>query len=206
LGILGYRFFFLIKKKEIKKKKKGKKKREIAGWLEPPLAQKWGGWTTPFLAKGWLRSPHTAVWGWPKPPQAFGGGPATPKGHQEKKKKGKNGFELLGVAGPPPRAWGWLRPPPTAQTHFSLFFFFLAFWGGRTTLKGLEVASATPIRPVWGGSSHPAISLFFFFFFFSLNPKKKKKILKCSKLRRFGQNDAVLGKTTPFWAKRRRFG
>jgi hypothetical protein len=67
-----------------------------------------------FWPRGGFGHPIPAVWGWPKPPQAFGGGPATPKGPKKKKKRGKNGFWPLGVAGPPPRAWRWPKPPPTA--------------------------------------------------------------------------------------------
>jgi hypothetical protein len=91
----------------------------------------------------------------------------------------------------------------------------VAFRGGRTTPKGLGVASATPYRPVWGGrshplakngvvkpphfwegggSSHPDFPFFFFFFFFLIFlKKKKKKNLKYPKLRLFGQNYVVLG-------------
>jgi hypothetical protein len=57
---------------------------------------------------------------------------ATPKGKKKKKKKKKeekNGFGILGVAGPPPRAWGWLQTPPrggSSHPDFShLFFFFI---------------------------------------------------------------------------------
>jgi hypothetical protein len=95
------------------------------------------------------------------------------------------------------------------------------------------VASATPIRPVWGGRPPlgqkwggrttpffgegvaPATlisSPSFFFFFFSffnflfLNLKKKKK--KKKKNPKMLKNYSVLGKTTSFWAspKRRSFG
>jgi hypothetical protein len=69
------------------------------------------------------------------------------------------------VAGPPPRAWGWLRPPPTTgrwcpkpplgprgwsghpqnpKPIFSLFFFF--FW---------PFGVAGPPRKAWGGFGHP---------------------------------------------------
>jgi hypothetical protein len=85
--------------------------------------------------------PIPAVWGWPKPPQAFGGGPATPKGQKKKKQNKKNGFGILGVAGPRPRAWGWLQPPPT---------------GRRGWLQALGGGPATPKIP----------NPFFFVFFF----------------------------------------
>jgi hypothetical protein len=125
-----------------------------------------------FWPRGGFGHPIPAVWGWPKPPQAFGGGPATPKGQ---KKKGKNGFWPLGVAGPPPRAWGWLRtpptgrrgwpkatprplgvvrPPPKSQTHFFVFFFFLAFRGGRTTPEGLGWLRPPPYGR-YGVADHP---------------------------------------------------
>jgi hypothetical protein len=116
--------------------------------------------------------------GWPKPPPGLWGWSGHPKRPKKKnKKRSCNGFGLLGVAGPPPRAWGGFGHPlpavgggfghaqalgggpatPKGQTHSSVFFFFffVAFRGGRTTPKGLGVASATPIRPIWGGQSHP---------------------------------------------------
>jgi hypothetical protein len=202
------------------------------------LPKKWGGRTTPFLAKGWLRPPHTGrmgvaeatpgLWGW-------SGHPERPK--KKKKKKRKNAFWPLGVAGPPPSAWGWLRtplagrrwwlrPPPCPwgwsghpQRPKPIFPFFFggggAFWGGRTTPKGLGwlrpppygrygVGEATPWpkmgwsgHPIFwarGGSSHPDFYLFFFliFNFLLFFFQKKKKNLKC--------------KTTPFCPKRHRFG
>jgi hypothetical protein len=121
--------------------KKKKKKREIRGGWSHLLAHKWGGRTTPFLAKGWLRPPHP-VWGGRSHPQAFGGCPATPKATKKKKIKIKrNGFVPLGVAGPPPRAWGGfshpLRPHPGPwgwsghpQRHKPILFFFFFFLGG----------------------------------------------------------------------------
>jgi hypothetical protein len=82
------------KRRKLKKKKKKKKEegRNRGGWSHP-LPKKWGGRTTPFLAKGW-----------PKPPQAFGGGPATPKGQKKKKKKKKTKKMGLGF-------WGWPDHP-----------------------------------------------------------------------------------------------
>jgi hypothetical protein len=84
--------------------------------------------------------------------------------------------------------------PKGQNPFFSSFFFFWAFWGGRTTPKGLGwlwpppygrygVAEATP-WPKMGWSSHPTfgkgvapatpIPSFFFFFNFLLFFKKKK--------------------------------
>jgi hypothetical protein len=112
------------------------------------------------------------LWGW-------SGHPERPK----KKKKEKNGFGILGVAGPPPRAWGWLRPPPTTgrwcpkpppttsrwcpkpppgprgwsghpQNPKPFFFFFLAFRGGRTTPKGLGWLRPPPYGR-YGVADHP---------------------------------------------------
>jgi hypothetical protein len=132
LGILGFSFFFFLKKKEGNKKKRRKK----SGWLRPPHTGRMGvAEATPGLC-GWS------------------GHPERPK----KKKKRKNGFWPLGVAGPPPKAWGgfghphtagmgWPKPPPGPRgwaghpkgqnPFFRFFFFFLAFRGGRTTPKGL---------------------------------------------------------------------
>jgi hypothetical protein len=166
------------------------------------LAQKWGGRTTPFLAKGWLRPPHTASMGWPKPPPGLWGWSGHPKSHQEKKKMkwvcavggGRTTPKGLGVVvgggQSHPKPLGVVRPPPMAQTHFVFFFFLGGFRGGRTTPKGLGVASATPYRPYgvaeatpWpkrGWFGHPIFGQgggsshprFPFFFFF---PSKKKK-------------------------------
>jgi hypothetical protein len=82
---------------------------------------------------------NPGLWGWFWPPRK-----ATKK--KKKKKKGKMGLSCWGWSGHPQ------NPKPIAR---SSFFFFLAFQGGQTTPKGLGVASATPIRPVWGGSNHP---------------------------------------------------
>jgi hypothetical protein len=55
--VVTIKFIYLFfKKRKFKKKKKKKKKEEeenrgVAG-------PKWGGWTTPFLANGWLEPPH----------------------------------------------------------------------------------------------------------------------------------------------------
>jgi hypothetical protein len=129
------------------------------------------------------RPPHTGrmgvaeatpgLWGW-------SGHPERPK----KKKNEKNGFGILRVAGPPPRAWRWPKPPlrpvggvrshpqalgggpATPKIPNPFFFFFgLSGWPDHTQRPG--VASATPIRPVWGGRPPqflPSSSSFFFFF------------------------------------------
>jgi hypothetical protein len=189
---------------------------EIGGGWSHPLAQKWGGRTTPFLAKGWLRPPHTAGMGWPKPAPGLWGWFDHPESHQEKKKKkkkkktkwvcavggGRTTPKGLGWLRPPPtttpRPLGVVRPPPTAQTHFVFFFFFFSWW-----LSGWP----DHLPAVWGGRSHPLakkgvvrpphfwargwlqpppISPFFFFLFSFLLKKKKSEM---------GQNYAVLGKT-----------
>jgi hypothetical protein len=141
------------------------KKKEIGGGWSHPLAQKWGGRTTPFLAKGWLRPPHTAGMGWPKPPPGLWGWSDHPESHQEKKKTkcvcavggGRTTPKGLGVVvgggRSHPRPLGVARPPPTAQTHFVFFFFFLV---------AFEVAGPPP-KAVWGGRSHPQFPLFFIF-------------------------------------------
>jgi hypothetical protein len=218
-------FFFNEKKKEIKKKKKKKKKKkEKSGWLEPPLAQKMGWPDHPIFGQGVAGHPIPAVWGWPKPPQAFGGGPATPKG-QKKKKNKKNGFGILGVAGPPPRAWGWLRTPPTGRRGwlrpplgpwgwsghpqnpkpiFFVFFFGLSGWSDHPHTAGMGWPatpwpkmgwSGHPIFWARGGSSHPDFSLLFFFIFFFFN-----FLLFFIK-----KKNPKICKTTPFCPKRRRF-
>jgi hypothetical protein len=172
------------------------------------LPKKWGGLTTPFLAKGWPATPYRPLG-------------ATLKG-QKKKKKGKMGLGF----------WGWPDHPqgprggfghhlpvvgggpatPKIPNPFFLFFFFvlggLSGWPDHPQRSG--VASATPIRPVWGGRSDPLAKngvvrpphflgkepprfpFFFFFFNFLLFFKIKIK--------------PTMPKTTPFWAKRRCFG
>jgi hypothetical protein len=185
-----------------------------------------------FWPKGG-RPPHT---GRIRPPQAFGGGPATPE--RPKKKKTKNGFGILGVAGPPPRAWGWLRTPPTTGRGWLKpppcpwgwsghpqnpkpvfrFFFFWPFRGGRTTPKGLGWPNtagmgwpATP-WPKMGWSSHPI----FWARGGSSHPDFPPPpffsisffFQKKKKKKPKMQNYAVLPKTASFWTspKRRSFG
>jgi hypothetical protein len=168
-------FFFFFKKKKKKKKKKGRPK---MGWSGHPIFGQGVASATPkghqekkkkktkwVCAVGGGRTTPKALGGGPATPydhtQALGGGPATPNG--------TNPFLFFfffffswwpfGVAGPPPKAWGWLRPPHTGRM---------------------------------GWPKPPPISLFFFFFFFFL--KKKTKIINGPKLRRFGraQNGVVL--------------
>jgi hypothetical protein len=138
------------------------------GWPDHP---QWpgGGFGHPLSSHmGWLEAtprPLGVVWPPPKSQThfffflAFRGGRTTPKG--------------LGVVRPPPKAqthsffltpnglgwlWppltghmGWLKPPPGPwgwsghpQNLKPIFFFFLAFRGGRTTPKGLGVVWPPP--------------------------------------------------------------
>jgi hypothetical protein len=206
------------------------------GWSDHPIFGQGVASATPYRPYGGGRS-YPRPLGVVRPPQ---------KAQKKKKKKGKNGFWPLGVAGPPPRAWRWPKPPPTAgrgcpkpppgprgwsghpqrpKPIFPLFsfFFFLGLLGWPDHPQRPGVASATPIRPVWGGRSHPLAkngvvrpphfwegggsnhpdSLFsFIFLFFIISfffPKKKKPKM---------QNYAVLPKTASFWTspKRRSFG
>jgi hypothetical protein len=97
------------------------------------LPKKWGGRTTPFFAKGWLRPPHIGCIGVAEAtPRPLGVVRPSQKATKKKKKNGR---------------MGWLdhpqEPKPIARSF--IFLFFLAFWGGRTTPKGLGVAEATPI-------------------------------------------------------------
>jgi hypothetical protein len=85
--------------------------------------------------------------GWPKPPQALGGGPATPNG--------TNPFRFFfffflvafGVAGPPPKAWGWLRPPHTGRMGWPKPPLGQKGGGPATLFLGKGVAPATPDFP-----------------------------------------------------------
>jgi hypothetical protein len=96
-------FCFFLRKTLKEKKKKG----EIGGGWSHPLAQKWGGRTTPFLAKGWLWPPHVAGMGWPKPPPGLWGWSGHPESHQEKKKKNEMGLCRWGWPDHSLRAWVW---------------------------------------------------------------------------------------------------
>jgi hypothetical protein len=194
--VLHFMFFFFLKKKRKLKKKKKKGK---SGWLEPPPSQKWGGRTTPFLAKGWLRPPHTGrmgvakatpgLWGWsghPKRPKkerkkwvlAFGGGRTTPKGMEVAK---STTYGRQGVASDTPGPRGWSGHPQRPKRILSFFFFFWAFWGGRTTPKGLGWLRPPhtagmgwpkpPLgdHPIFGKGVAPATPIYLFFFFFFFN-------------------------------------
>jgi hypothetical protein len=156
-----------------------------------------------FWPRGGFGHPHTAVWGWPKPPQAFGGGSATSKGHQEQQQKsGKMGLSY----------WGWFGHPQNPKPIARSFLFFLAFRGGWTTPKSHpHTASmgwpATPWpkmgwsgHPIFWARSHPDFfppppQILFYNFFLFLNPKKKSLN---------AQNYVVLGKTTSFWTSPKR--
>jgi hypothetical protein len=114
--------------------------------------------------------------GWPLHTGCMGVAEATPRPlgvvrpprkAKKKKKRSSNGFRILGVAGPPPRAWGWLRPAPIGyrgwlkprpgpkggpatpkgQTHSSFFW-----WPFRVV--GPPLRAWGWLRP-WGGRSHP---------------------------------------------------
>jgi hypothetical protein len=163
--------------------------------------------TTPFLAKGWLRPPHTAGMGWPKPSPGLWGWSGHPESHQEKKKKnemglcrwgwpdhpqgpgmasatpydhtqalrggpatpnGTNQFRFFflflvafGVAGPPPKAWGWLRPPHTGRMGWPKPPLGQKGGGPATPFLGKGVAPATP--------DFPLLFFFFSFLFFFKN-------------------------------------
>jgi hypothetical protein len=121
-----FRFYFLFfiffkKRRKLKKKKRKKKekKKGKSGWLEPPPSQKWGGRTTPFLAKGWLRPPHTGrmgvaeatpgLWGWSGHPGPLG--VVRPPRKAKKKKKKKN--EKMGLG-----FWGWPDHPQGPEGGF----------------------------------------------------------------------------------------
>jgi hypothetical protein len=210
--------FFLKKKKE-KKKEKGKYLKKSGGgggernrgWPATPLAKNGvaghrGGWSHPHGRSGGGRTNH--------PQTGRGGGyshpkspPPPPPPPPKKKKKRKMGFGLLGVAGPPPRTWGWIRPQPPPKGQ-NLFFFFLGFWGwsdhplghggGRTTPRpAVGVAPTTPLakngvagHPIFGqggGWSHPRFLsppppllflIFSFFFSFFFLKKNNDKMAK----------------------------
>jgi hypothetical protein len=108
-----------------KSPKKKKKVLAFWGWLDQP--------------QGPRSHPHTSRKGWPNPPQALGGGPATFK--SPKLFFFFFFFGLLGVAEPPFWPWGWFDHPqisckrwlqalgggPTTPKRPKPFFFFWAF-------------------------------------------------------------------------------
>jgi hypothetical protein len=125
------------------------------GWPDHPIFGQGVASATPYRPYGGGRS-HPRPLGVVRPPQ---------KAQKKKKIKGGNGFWPLGVAGPPPRAWGWLRTPPAGRRWwlrpppcprgwsghpqrpkpiFSFFFFFLGPFG-----------VARPPPKAWGGFGHP---------------------------------------------------
>jgi hypothetical protein len=147
------------------------------------------GWPDhPIFGQGVASHPIPAVWAWPKPPQAFGGGPATPKGQKKKTKKMGFGFwgwpdhplgpgggfrhhlPVVGGGRSHPQALGGGPATPKIPNPFflffvSLFFFFgLSGWSDHPQRPG--VASATPIRPVWGGRPPRFLRSFLFFYYF----------------------------------------
>jgi hypothetical protein len=152
-----------------------------------------------FWPRGASATPIRPVWG-RSHPRPLGVVRPPRKATKKKKKKGKNGFGILGGGRTTPKGLGWLRPPPTtvrpppkSQTHFFLFFFWpfgvagpLHFWprGGRPP-HGQKCGG--PTTPFFGQGVAPATRFLPFFFvnFLFLNPKMLK--------------------TMPFWAKRRRF-
>jgi hypothetical protein len=123
----------------------------------------------PFWPRGGFGHPIRPVWGGRSHPQAFGGGPATPKA--TKKKKKTKWVCAVGGGRTTPKGLGWLRPPPTttprplcgcgrrgwlsAQTHFVFFFFswWLSGWPDHPQRPGGGFGH--PIPAVWGGRSHP---------------------------------------------------
>jgi hypothetical protein len=139
------------------------------------------GWPEhPIFGQGVAKPPHTGsmvvakttpgLWGW-------SGHPERPP---RKKKKKRNGFELLRVARPPPRALVWLgvvRPPPTAQTHFIFFSWWpLGVVWPRTTPKGLGWLRPPPYGRYGVAEATPQFPpLFFSPNFLLLFEKKKKK-------------------------------
>jgi hypothetical protein len=151
--------------------------------------------------------------GWPDHPKGLGGGSATPKGQKKKRKKdramglgfwgwldhpqgpgGGFGHPLPAVGGGQSHAQaleGWSGHPQRPNPFFPFFFFFWPFGVAGPPPKAWGWPKPPPYGR-YGVAGHPDFFplLFFLIFFLFLNPKKKKikKILKCSKLRRFGQS------------------
>jgi hypothetical protein len=127
----------------------------------------------PFWPRGGFGHPIRPVWGGRSHPQAFGGGPATPKATKKKKKKktkwvcavggGRTTPKGLGVVvgGPkPPQALGGGPATPNGTNPFRFFFFFFFFfswwlsgWPDHPQRPGGGFGH--PIPAVWGGRSHP---------------------------------------------------
>jgi hypothetical protein len=124
----------------------------------------------PFWPRGGFGHPIRPVWGGRSHPQAFGGGPATPKATKKKKKKKtkwvcavgggrttpKGLGVVVGVAEATPGPWGWSGHP---QRHkpISFFFFFFSWWlsGWPDHPQRPGGGFGHPIPAVWGGRSHP---------------------------------------------------
>jgi hypothetical protein len=173
------------------------------GWPDHPIFGQGVASATPYRPYGGGRS-HPRPLGVVRPPQKA----------QKKKKKGKMGFGLWGWPDHPLGPGGGFEHPlpavgggfghlhalgggpatPKGQNPFSPFFFLLGLLGWPDHPQRPGVASATPIRPVWGGRSHPLAKngvvqpphfwegggsshphSFFFFFFLLFFKKKKKK-------------------------------
>jgi hypothetical protein len=170
-------FFFFLREKK-KKKGNGATPLPKNGVARPP----------PFWPRGGFGHPIRPVWGGRSHPQAFGGGPATPKATKKKKKKNEMGLCRWGWpwTTATPKGLGWLRPPPTTQTHLRVVrppptaqthFFFFSWWlpgwpdhpqrpgGGRSHPLGKKGWSGHPNFGQGGGSSHPRFPFFFFFSF-----------------------------------------
>jgi hypothetical protein len=136
---------------------KKKKKKKIGGGSNHPLGQNGVIRPSHFLARGGWSHPY----GWSEDGRTT----PMPKGvvRPPPKKKGvKMGFRLLGVARPPPRAWGGFGHPIPAKplkvvrppskpilTHFSFSFFLFLFF----SFGLLRVAK--PPTWVWGWFDHP---------------------------------------------------
>ena len=106
-------FFNFLKKIKIEEKKED----ENRGWLQPPLWPKWGG----FMPKGGglatLKMPKKkwilGFWGWQDHPiPAIGVGRSHPQ-NPFYPIFSFSFFGFLGVAEPPPSAWGWFNHPQT---------------------------------------------------------------------------------------------
>jgi hypothetical protein len=183
---------------------------------------------TPCPKNGVVRPPHFWPWGG-RPPHTgrMGVAEATPrplgvvrpprKAKKKKKKKGKMGLRFWGCPDHPqgpkggfghhlpvvgggrshPQALGGGPATPKIPNPFFRFFFFFSWW---------PFGVAGPPPKAWGGFGHPHTAdkgwpkpprfpfFFFFFFLISFFFSKNKKI------------KPKMPKTTPFWAKRRRFG
>jgi hypothetical protein len=112
----------------------------------------------------------------------------------------------MGVAEATPGLWGWSGHPERPKKKKKRKKWVWDFGGGRTTPKGLGVASATPYQNGVARPPHflgkgwlqpPRFLLFFFFFFFNFLLFFIKFFLK---------KNPKFCKTTPFCPKRHCFG